>query len=237
MASRNKSVFYLIIPSCYSRAFHLCSLKAARRSLSWSKSENCSCCCFFSRFLWCSRLLSEREARGDAGLTLTAYVIVHSFGQRLSTGEPLVGMGLVHVVLHHAMPMFMAIFPYACHRYILHGTLRLPKRQGWCSVRVLSGTLGHSLTRSVWLLCLCSRINLFHSACFSGEAFEYCLPLQNWGAAHLRAPGRPCGLWPMTWNENLPFSFYRKSIPSKTKRVFPPQSMACPMPAPRQLYR
>ena len=135
---------------------------------------------------------------GDAGLTLTASVIVHSYGTWLSTGKPLVGMGLVHAVLHHAMPvswLYVHEYVTALSFMLLLG---LPKRQGWCSVCVLSGTQGHFLTRSVLLLCPYSRVDLFHSACFPGEAFEYCLPLQSWGAAHLRAPGRPRGLWPMT---------------------------------------
>ena len=86
---------------------------------------------------------------GDAGLTLTASIIVHSYGTWLSTGKPLVGMGLVHAVLHHAMPVSWLYV----HEYVTALSfmllLRLPKRQGWCSVCVLSGTQGHFLTRLI----------------------------------------------------------------------------------------
>ncbi|MFA5672009.1 MAG: hypothetical protein WC922_06100 [Synergistaceae bacterium] len=55
-------------------------------------------------------------------MTLTASVIVRSFGQRLFTGKPLVGMGLVHAVLHHAMPVSMAVCSRVCLRFVLLGT-------------------------------------------------------------------------------------------------------------------
>lgn len=49
--------------------------------------------------------------RGDAGLTLTAYVIIPSFGPWFSTGEPLAGMGLV-------MSFFITLCP--CSRPYYH---------------------------------------------------------------------------------------------------------------------
>ena len=51
------------------------------------------------------------SARGDAGLTLTASVIVRSFGSWLSTVEPLVGMG-------PAMSFFITLCP--CSRPYFH---------------------------------------------------------------------------------------------------------------------
>ena len=66
-----------------------------------------------------------------------------------------------------------------------------------------------------------------HIACFPGEVIDYCLPLQSWGAAHLRAPGRPGGLWPMTSTQIFLFLFVRELRP-QTKRVFEFRSMALP---------
>lgn len=63
--------------------------------LSWLKSEfrspSAVSISALSDVLVCCRNWS---ARGDAGLTLTASVIVRSFGSWLSTVEPSVGMGL-----------------------------------------------------------------------------------------------------------------------------------------------
>lgn len=88
------------------------SLRAARRMLSWSKSAYRSPSAIsFSVFSDVPVCCRNWSARGDAGLTLTAFVIVRSFGSWLSTVEPSVGMGL-------AMSFFITLCP--CSRPYYH---------------------------------------------------------------------------------------------------------------------